>query len=68
MTHRSSLFTALGVVVGLSAGAASVQAWTNANRLTYLTFSGPVELSTTINAETAEGRTQGRQFPLGAGR
>jgi hypothetical protein len=53
MFKRSSVFAALGVVLGLSAGAASVHGWTTANRLTYLTFSGPVALPGVIlNAGT----------------
>jgi hypothetical protein len=44
MTHRSSFLTAFIVASGLAAGAASVQAWTTPNRLTYLTFSQPVAL------------------------
>lgn len=43
MTQRSSFLTAAGVALALALGAASIQA-TTANRLTYLTFSGPVGL------------------------
>ena len=43
MTKGFTFLTAAAVALGLALGAASVQALT-ANRLTYLTFSGPVAL------------------------
>src|SRR5579872_7135521 len=45
MTARASLVTACLVAFGLAAGSASLRAAPNAaNRLTYLTFSGPIAL------------------------
>jgi len=53
MTNRFSFLTALALAFGLAGGAASVHAWGNATRLTYLTFSGPVALpGVTLNAGT----------------
>jgi hypothetical protein len=43
MTHRFSLLGTLGLVLGITTGAASVHA-TTATRLTYVTFNGPVAL------------------------
>ena len=43
MTHRFSWLTTFGLVLGIAAGAASVNA-TTATRLTYVTFNGPVAL------------------------
>jgi hypothetical protein len=43
MAHRGSWFTAVGIVFGLAAGAAALQA-SAGPRLAYLTFSGPVRL------------------------
>jgi len=50
MFKRTTVLAALGVVLVLSAGSASVQGSTNANRLSYLTFSGPVALPGVILA------------------
>lgn len=44
MFKRNSVVAALGVVLGLAAGATSVQGRTTSSKLTYLTFSGPVAL------------------------
>ena len=44
MAHRWSWITALGLVLGLAAGASSLHAWTTPTRLSYLTFSSPVAL------------------------
>lgn len=53
MGNRFSFLTALAVAVGLAAGGASVLAFGNASRLTYLTFSGPVALpGVTLDAGT----------------
>ena len=43
MTTRALVLTTLAVTLGLAAGSASAVS-TNADRLTYLTFSGPVAL------------------------
>jgi hypothetical protein len=43
MTHRFSLLTTFGLVLGIATGAAPVHA-TTATRLTYVTFNGPVAL------------------------
>ena len=43
MTTHSSLFTACALALGLAAGSTAVHA-TSADRLTFLTFSGPVAL------------------------
>jgi len=43
MTTQTSLITACALALGLAAGSAAVHA-TTADRLTYLTFSGPVGL------------------------
>jgi hypothetical protein len=53
MFKRISVLAALGVVLGLSAGATYAHGWGVANRLTYLTFSGPVALpGVTLGAGT----------------
>src|SRR5262249_9289862 len=44
MTKRCAFLTVLAAAVGLAAAAAAAHAGTNASRLTYLTFSGPVAL------------------------
>lgn len=44
MTTRASLVTVFAVAMGLAVSSASVRARSNADRLTFLTFSGPVAL------------------------
>ncbi|HEY2153751.1 MAG TPA: hypothetical protein VGH34_23300 [Vicinamibacterales bacterium] len=44
MTTRTSLATAFALALGLAISGASAHAWTDANRTTLLTFSGPVGL------------------------
>ncbi len=44
MVNRKSLLAACGVILGLTVAVASANAWGNASRTTYLTFSGPVRL------------------------
>ena len=44
MNTRASLVTAVAVALVLTVSSAPVRAWSNANRLVYLTFSGAVGL------------------------
>jgi hypothetical protein len=53
MFNRTSLVAALVLIAGLGAGTASIHASSNADRLTYLTFSGPISLpGVTLGAGT----------------